>query len=194
MKNQFLLLMLNSIILFSTDVFARSVIIENHSPYIFSVYTNSCVADVLNIYNYKYEHISENGTEGDLIEIDLDLDQSISFYFRQINKGGEQIIAEAELVTKSGIKAFGFYNILNGIKDNINKDSLFLPYLDKYFPYVSAVATTFIFGYELINKSLTLPGIVYEEVSASSHDYKISIKEHDGRIFLQKMRVKEKQE
>ena len=194
MKKHIQFLMFSSMILFGLDAFGRNVTIENQSPYIFSVYTNSCIADVLNIYNYKYEHISENGSDGNLIQIDLDLDQSISFHFRQINKTGEQIAAEAEVVAQGGIKAYGFYNVFNGIKDKINKESVLYPYVERYFPFVSLAATALLFGYELFNKSLSLPGIVYEEVPASLHSYKIRIVEHGGRIFLQKLRLKEKQD
>ena len=194
MKNSILVLVIYCTVLLSLNAVARTVTIENQTPYIFSVYTNSSIKDVLNFNNYNYEHISEKDEEGHLIELDLEVDKSISFYLRQINKGGEQIVAEAEAVAEGGIKAYAFYNLFNGIKNNLTQDSYFYPFVERYFPFVSIVTTAVLFGYEIFNRSLCLPGIAYEKVPGNYFSYKLRIKEKAGRIFIEKLKLKEKQD
>ena len=194
MKTNLLRLILCGAIFINLDAFARTVFIENQSPYIFSIYTDSSIKDVLNIYNFQYEHITENDTDGSKIEFDVSAEQPISFYLRQLNKSGEQIVTEAEAVAAGGIKAYGFYNLLSGLKKTIKSDSYFYPFVEKYFPCISIVTTAFLFGYEIINRSLSLPGIFYEEIPANMHSYKLRIKEHEGGVFLEKLRIKEKQD
>lgn len=183
-----------SAVFINSDIFARTVTIENQSPYIFSVYTDASLTDVLDICNYRYEHISKSGEEGDSIEVDLDHDQAISFHFRQVDKSGEQIIAEAEAVADGGIKAFAFYNLINSLLEQISQDSYVYPYVKKYLPYASIASTAIMFGYGLMNRSLTLPGIIYEQVPRNLYNYKVKITENNGRIFIEKLKIKEKEE